>query len=219
LVSICLPDETLGISLSTGVADPFQLSLCDPDPTEAARRSSTPRVRRLVSPRDDLRPAYLNTQGMRVGKSGGVLQVREKDALKQEIRIGEISQLNLMGNVQVSTQSIQTLCEAEVPVCYFSQGDWFYGITGMNLKNVFFRKSQFRFAEQEWFALSLAKRLVAGKIRNQRTMLQRNHLEPSTLALQQMKAMAERAEVAYTWMNCLASRATQPGCTSANLRV
>jgi hypothetical protein len=28
----------------------------------------------LVTPRDDLRPAYLNTQGMRVGKSGEVLQ-------------------------------------------------------------------------------------------------------------------------------------------------
>ena len=67
-------------------------------------------VRRLITPRDDLRPAYLNTQGMRVGKSGEVLQVREKEALKQEIRIGEICQLNLMGNIQVSTQAIQSLC-------------------------------------------------------------------------------------------------------------
>jgi CRISPR-associated protein Cas1 len=130
-----------------------------------------------------------------VGKSGDVLQVREKDELKQEIRIGEICQVNLMGNVQVSTQVIQSLCEAGKPLCYFSQGGWFYGITtGLNSKNIFLRKSQFRLAEEEWFQLALARRLVAGKIRNQRTMLQRNHLEPSPQALLSLKQMMEQAE-------------------------
>jgi CRISPR-associated protein Cas1 len=121
--------------------------------------------------------------------------VRDKDALKQEVRIGEICQVNLMGNVQLSTQAIQALCEAEKPICYFSQGGWFYGITaGLNSKNIFLRKAQFRLAEEEWFQLALARRLVAGKIRNQRTMLQRNHLEPSPQSLLGLKQMAERAE-------------------------
>ena len=63
----------------------------------------------------------------------------------QEVRIGEICQVNLMGNVQISTQAVQALCEAEVPICYFSMGGWFYGITtGLNQKNVFLRRSQFR---------------------------------------------------------------------------
>ena len=71
----------------------------------------------------------------------------------QEVRIGEICQVNLMGNVQISTQAVQALCEAEVPICYFSMGGWFYGITtGLNQKNVFLRRSQFRLAEQEYFA-------------------------------------------------------------------
>src|SRR5205085_6134846 len=122
---------------------------------------------------------------------------REKDELKQEIRIGEICQLSLMGNVQLSTQALQTLCEASVPICYFSQGGWFYGITlGLNAKNVFLRRSQFRLAEEDWFTLSFARQLVAGKIRNQRTMLQRNHVEPkaeSLTGLRQMIEMAERA--------------------------
>ena len=152
-------------------------------------------MRRLIAPRDELRPVYLDTQGLRVGKSGEVLQVREMDDLKQEIRIGEICQLSLMGNVQLSTQAVQTLCEAGVPICYFSQCGWFYGITtGLNAKNVFLRKSQFRLAEEEWFALSLARQLVAGKIRNQRTMLQRNHAEPRAESLTGLKQMIERAE-------------------------
>jgi CRISPR-associated endonuclease Cas1 len=111
------------------------------------------------------------------------------------LRIGEICQVSLMGNVQISTQAVQTLCEAEVPICYFSMGGWFYGITtGLNEKNVFLRRSQFRLAEEDYFARAVARRLVAGKIRNQRTLLQRNHVEPRAATLAGLKEMAERAE-------------------------
>jgi CRISPR-associated protein Cas1 len=100
-----------------------------------------------------------------------------------------------MGNVQISTQAVQTLCEAEVPVCYFSMGGWFYGITtGLNERNVFLRRNQYRMAEQEYFALALSRRLVAGKVRNQRTLLQRNHIEPNRNTLAGLREMAERAE-------------------------
>ena len=139
-------------------------------------------IRQLMTPRDDLKPLYLNTQGFRVGKSGEVLQVKDKDKTVQEVRIGEVCQVNLMGNVQISTQAVQSLCEAGVPVTYFSMGGYFYGITtGLNTKNVVLRRSQFRLADSEWFPLALARQLVAGKIRNQRTMLQRNHVEPKKI--------------------------------------
>jgi CRISPR-associated protein Cas1 len=190
LVGICLPDETLRAGVEPdGVVE--QLSLFEPVPRKPAKRE----VRPLVTPRSALRPLYLNSQGVRVGKSGAVLQVREKDALAQEVRIGEICQVSLMGNVQISTQAVQALCEADVPICYFSMGGWFYGITiGLNEKNVFLRRSQFRLAEQDYFARSLARQLVAGKIRNQRTLLQRNHVEPDRNTLTALKEMAERAE-------------------------
>ena len=54
-----------------------------------------------------------------------------------------------------------------------------------------------RLADVPGFCLRLARALVAGKIRNQRTMLQRNHVEPPASALVQMKCAmddAERAE-------------------------
>jgi len=197
LVGICLPDETNSLRAGAGagpvlVRSALQLSLF-PEAFEPQAPSPEPRL--LVTPRDDLRPLYLNAQGVRVGKSGEVLQVRERDELKQEVRIGEICQVNLMGNIQVSTQAIQALCEAGKPLCYFSQGGWFYGITtGLNQKNVFLRRSQFRLAEEDWFQLALARKLVAGKIRNQRTMLQRNHLEPSAQSLLTLKQMVDQAE-------------------------
>jgi CRISPR-associated protein Cas1 len=194
LVGICLPDETLRVGAADG-GDAEQLSLFGPVPRKPVRHE----VRALVTPRSELRPLYLNTQGVRVGKSGAVLQVRDKDSLVQEVRMGEICQVSLMGNVQISTQATQALCEAGIPICYFSMGSWFYGITtGLNQKNVFLRRSQFRLAEQDYFPRVLARGLVAGKIRNQRTLLQRNHVEPDRNTLASMKEMAERAEGAGT---------------------
>src|SRR5205807_388328 len=168
LVGICLPDETLVSGFEEVVDDPRQLTLFGTPRRKPAKRE----VRALMTPRSELKPLYLNTQGIRIGKSGTVLQVKDKEKVVQEVRIGEICQVNLMGNVQISTQAVQELCGSGVPVCYFSMGGWFYGITmGLNQKNVFRRRSQFRLSEEESFARGIAKRLVAGKVRNQRSVL------------------------------------------------
>jgi len=192
---ICLPDETNWLRGHLRDDSTNQLSLFgDPLPPRKPALSEDAPVRRLLAPRSDLRPAYLDTQGLRVGLSGEVLAVKEKDKLVQEIRINDICQLNLMGNIQITTQAVHALCEKEVPICYFSQGGWFYGITtGLVTRNVFLRQAQFRLASQPWFCLRLARSLVAGKIRNQRTLLLRNHLEPDPRTLAEMKLMAENA--------------------------
>lgn len=196
LNAICLPDETNTLGIGEEEDGDGQLLLFG-DGSSPRRKAPHREPRRLITPRVESKPVYLNTQGLRVGKSGEVLQVKEKDALRQEIRINEVCQVNLLGNIQISTQAIQALCTAEVPVCYFSQGGWFYGITsGLTTKNVFLRQSQFRLATEPWFALRLARKLVTGKIRNQRVMLMRNHEEPPRLALDQMREMAGRAEEA-----------------------
>ncbi len=135
LAGICLPDETTVLPAAAPEPD-TQLSLFAEE--DRAPRAKPPAgVRRLVTPRDELRPLYLNTQGLRVGETGAVLRIKEKQTVVQDVRIGEICQLNLMGNMQLSTQAVQSLCEAGVPVCYFSQGGWLYGITtGMNTEIV-----------------------------------------------------------------------------------
>jgi CRISP-associated protein Cas1 len=195
LVGICLPDETNALrdrALRFAEQKPVQFSLF-----ESPEQQATAEVRQLVSARSDLRPLYLNSQGFRVGKSGEVIQVKEQDSIRQEIRLREVSQINLFGNVQLSTQAVQSLCAAEIPICYFSQGGWFYGITsGLNQRNVFLRHRQFSSAGHPFTALRMARSLVAGKVRNQRTLLQRNHIEPPAIVLRQLKQLAEKAEVA-----------------------
>jgi CRISPR-associated protein Cas1 len=108
--------------------------------------------------------------------------------------VGEISQVNVFGNVQFTAAAVQGLCWAEKPIAHFSYGGWFYGLTqGLGLKNVFLRKQQFTLAEEPFFCLNVARELVAAKIRNQRTLLRRNHLEPPSIALAQLKRYAEAA--------------------------
>jgi len=193
LSPICLPDEVN--RLRSDDEDTDQLALFGAEDGFAPRKPASKEFRRPVVARDELRPAYLNTQGLRISKSGAVLQIKEKDSVIQELRLGEICQLNLMGNIQITTQAVQALCEAEIPIAYFSQAGWFYGITtGLSTKNVFLRERQFALAAQPWFCKRIARNLVAGKIRNQRTMLLRNHVEPESVVLAGLKRMAEQAE-------------------------
>ncbi len=60
----------------------------------------------------------------------------------------------------------------------------------------FLRHRQFMSAEHDATVLRLSRKLVAGKIRNQRTLLQRNHIEPPEQTLRLLKALADKAEAA-----------------------
>lgn len=205
LVTICLPDETRRATALPGDAEDdaqlplFPLGAPAVDPGEHGPGPDD--VRRLVPARDDLRPLYLTGHGLTVGKSGEVLQVREYGRAKgapsklvQEVRLNEVSQVNAFGNIQLTSAAVQGLCAAEKPIAYFSFGGWFYGLTqGLGLKNVFLRREQFRRADDPRFALRVARDIVASKIRNQRTLLQRNHVEPPPVALRRLKVLAQQA--------------------------
>jgi CRISP-associated protein Cas1 len=195
LVGICLPDETALVESLPEFTPTLQLSLFDDDERGDPRSSQgEDTVRRLVPARDDLRPLYVTGHGLIIGKSGDVLQIKERQKPVREVRVGEISQVNVFGNVQFSAAALQGLCWAEKPVAHFSYGGWFYGLTqGLGLKNVFLRKRQFALSEDRFFCLGIARQFVAAKIRNQRTLLRRNHLEPPPIALAQLKRYAEAA--------------------------
>lgn len=201
LVSICLPDETAASMAMPADAAAQQLALFpdeeDPSPESQLSTTQLDDIRRLVPARDDLRPLYITGHGLSVGKSGEVLQIRERQKLVQEARVNEISQVNLFGNVTLTAAALQGLCWAEKPIAHFSFGGWFYGLTqGLGLKNVFLRRDQFRRADDAPFCFGVARDVVATKIRNQRTLLQRNHVEPPALVLQRLRRLGQQATAA-----------------------
>ena len=177
LTAICLPDETNRCRAADGLGE-------------------APAVVRLpATPRDDLRPLYLNTQGLFIGKTSEMLVVKEGGKVTQQIRLREINQVNLFGNIQLSTQAVQTLCELEIPLIFHSQHGYFNGmLQGTGLKNILLRREQFRMADRTECCLKIAKSLIIGKIRNQRVLLMRNHVNPPAEALAALKRLSHRVE-------------------------
>ena len=153
-------------------------------------------VRRLIAPDFDAKALYVNTPGVSVTRKGDTVVVKENGETLAEVRIKDLHHLAIFGSAQLSTALVQTLCERDVPISYFSMGGWFYGLTrGHGLSNVFTRIRQFARAGDADQALPLARLFVYGKIRNQRTLLMRNHIEPPPLAL---RALKHAASVALT---------------------
>ena len=198
LAPVCLPDETALLArCSTGLQPvrPADLQSAESETPAAmsaevgsslgttdGRTGCKPVLhppRRLIAPRDDKRVLFLNTQGYRVGCNDGVLKVKEKDRTVDEVRVSDVSQVAIFGNIQISTQAIQLLCELGVPITFFSMGGWFYGVArGHGLKNVVDRIAQFRTAADPAACLRLARHFVRGKIHNQRVLFMRNHEQP-----------------------------------------
>lgn len=177
LVGICLPDEVNYLSRL--------------GETEEGEK---PEVRRLYPARDDALAVYVQTQGASISKEGDVLKIKNRGEVLDEVRLLDVSQLNIIGNIQVSTQAIRELCEREIPICYFSYGGRFYGLTqGMAHKNIMVRRAQFKKAEDQFESLSLARRFVEGKILNSRTLLRRNHEEVPERVLRALGLMAQKA--------------------------
>ena len=178
LVGICLPDEVNFLSVNGQKVRPED-------------------VRRMAPARDDALPVYVQAQGAVVGKSGDQLEVKQKGQSLQKVRLMEVSHLALFGNVQVTTQALRELCDRDIPICYFTYGGWFSGITnGMGHKNVELRCRQYLGAMTPATSLSIARQMVFGKIKNCRTLLRRNHREPPAPILAELDRLAERAQTA-----------------------
>jgi CRISPR-associated protein Cas1 len=172
LVGICLPDETR--------------LLAKPD----AERD----VRRLIPARDDALPLYVQEQGASLGKSGEVLVVRAKQKVLQEVKLIDVSQVSLFGNVQLSAQALREITAAGIPICHFSYGGWFHALTtGLIHKNIELRIAQHRVADDPQRSLALARQFVVGKIKNCRTMLRRHLGDRAVGELAQLADFAQKA--------------------------
>jgi CRISPR-associated protein Cas1 len=176
LVGVCLPDEVNALSYD-------KLNRIGPD-----------EMRRLIPASDDALPLYVQEQGTTVTKNGDELEIKSKGSVIARAKLFETSSITLFGNVQITTQTIHELCMRGIPICYFSFGGWFYGIThGMIHKNIMLRQCQYRVASGEKQSLLIARRMICGKIRNCRTLLRRNCEISPDAALDELARLAESA--------------------------
>ncbi len=172
--------------------------LCLPDEVNHLSADASAPVRPFVPARDDAAPLYVQEQGARVGLSGEVLTVRGRDgALLAEMPLLELSQLVLIGNVQVSSQAVRELSARDIAICWLTFGGWLAAIAdGFGHGNVQLRQAQYRAADDYARSLVLARRIVRAKIANCRTLLRRNHPDGPERALRELAHEIERADAA-----------------------
>ena len=166
------------------------VGICLPDETNLHVGRSTAAPRRLT-PRDSAaRPLYVTEQGARIGiRSGRVVVSKGRDEIEQ-LRLIDVSQISIYGNVQVSSQMMRAAFREEIPVCWFSYGGWFQGIAeGLPSKHVDLRRRQVAIAAQA--GLPIAQSMIEGKLRNSRTFLRRNARTDVKQVLDQLKSLAD----------------------------
>jgi hypothetical protein len=175
LVSICLPDEVNFLAKNT----------------EA--------VRPLAVGRPNAVPVYVQGNGAKVAKSGDRLVITTEEVTK-EVRLREVSQLALFGNVYLTTPTLHEVFRQGIAVSWHSHGGWFLGHTvGTGHNNVELRTAQYRSSFDEAACLSLARGWVRAKAKNCRTLLRRNWRSdddpgPALSALKQFSDQAARAK-------------------------
>lgn len=179
LVGICLPDELNAL----------------------AARSATP-PRRLVPSDSQARPLYVTEQGTTLGHRDGRLVISRAKETLDSVRVIDVSQVSVFGNVQVTTQLLRELFAREIPVCWFSYGGWFSGMAeGLPSKHVELRRRQVATSGQG--GLAIARGFVTGKIRNARTLLRRNAREPVDGVVASLGALADQAGAATSTASLL----------------
>src|SRR5487761_2190021 len=151
LVAICLPDEV------------------------SALHGSPLAPRPIAVPADEALPLVVQSQRARINKEGETLKITDEDQGETTVRLINVSDVVLFGNVNITTPALTTPLERDIPVTFLSHGGWFRGIAhGLGHRNVELRTAQYRQSFDDAFCLRFARDLVAAKIANQRTILRRN---------------------------------------------
>ena len=142
-------------------------------------------------------PVYVNNQGARVGLAGATLEVAMKDRRRrQRLRLDEMSEMIVLGNIQVTTPALQELMRRGIPVCWTTSSGWFLGATaGFGHGDGALRAAQHAAAADPARRIAFARTWVAAKIRNCRTLLRRNGTgREAALAVRRLTELVENAE-------------------------
>ncbi len=150
------------------------VSVCLPDEVRVLRGSDLA-TRPIAVAADEAFPLVVQSQRARISKEGNTLKIADEEHGITTVRLIEVSDVALFGNVAITSPALATLMEREIPVRFHSHGGWFRGIAhGLGHRNMEIRTAQYRTSFDEGACLRFARDLVAAKIRNQRTIVRRN---------------------------------------------
>jgi CRISPR-associated protein Cas1 len=117
---------------------------------------------------------YVREQGAVLRKRGERLVVTKEDKELETIHLVDLDQVALVGNIQLTSPAAAVLLERAVDVVFFSPYFKYRGrLVGVGSKHAALRVAQLRVMSDEGALLPVARRIVFGKVTNQRVVLQR----------------------------------------------
>ncbi len=134
---------------------------------------------------------YVTEQGAFVGVSGGRVVVKLDGQKVVDVRLLDISHLAVYGRVQISADALDRLWTHGAPVLWFSFNGWLRGwAQGEPARYVELRRLQVVTHAQ--CGLGMARKMIEGKISNQRVLLRRNSRSEVAATVEQMGRLRVR---------------------------
>ena len=110
----------------------------------------------------------------------------------------DVAHVAVFGNATVTASVMRACLEGDIPILWFSAGGWFAGYSIAHGGSWVARRIAQIERARDTGALALARSFVAGKIRNQRTLLRRLGGDASMIAVGQLAGLIARVDAANT---------------------
>ncbi len=121
-----------------------------------------------------LNTLYVSTQGTYLARDGENVLVKVEREVKARFPIHTIGSIICFGVVNASPPLMQLCSQRGVALSFLTEnGRFMASVHGESSGNVLLRREQFRRADSEKQSLPIARNLVAAKVWNQRSVLQR----------------------------------------------
>lgn len=121
-----------------------------------------------------LNTLFVTTQGSYLAKDGETVAVRIDKEVKLRIPLHTLSGIVCFGNVSMSPFLMGYCAEKDVSVSFLTEyGRFLARVTGPVSGNVLVRREQYRRADNDDISAAMASSIIAAKVANSRTVLQR----------------------------------------------
>ena len=115
---------------------------------------------------------YVKEPGAYVKKCGKRLQVEKDGKRLMDLPVFKLSNVNIIGNVQVTTQALHFMMQEGIDVSYLNRSGTYVGhMTADSSKNIFLRLAQYQCYQSVARRLEIAKRIVENKVNNQMVLI------------------------------------------------
>jgi len=122
-----------------------------------------------------LNTLYVTTQGAYLSKDGETVSVSIEKEVRLRVPVHTLGGIVCFGNVLCSPFLMGFCAESGVGLSFLTEyGRFLARIQGKASGNVLLRREQYRKADNEHFCANIARSMLAGKIANCRTVLQRS---------------------------------------------